>query len=148
MEKLFSYLKSTYHSVNVSSSTNARGDSLKKIILLSLLMLILTGCNEYLTYSGESDNWNGNYTTTINSDSGCENGNFLFHFKDKTKDIGLENIEVDIDRGPKLWEERFERNPISITTGSGCTIYNEDEGIRVTIKWDDANEESFLLEKK
>ena len=148
MEKLFSYLKSTYHSVNVSSSTNARGDSLKKIILLSLLMLILTGCNEYLTYSGESDNWNGNYTTTINSDSGCENGNFLFHFKDKTKDIGLENIEVDIDRGPKLWEERFERNPISITTGSGCTIYNEDEGIRVTIKWDDDNEESFLLEKK
>lgn len=148
MGKLFSYLKSTYPSVNVSSSTNARGDSLKKIILLFLLMLILTGCNEYLTYSGESDNWKGEYTSTINRDRGCENGNFLFHFKDKTKDIGLKNIEVKIDRGPKLWEERFDNNPVSITAGDGCTIYNEAEGIRVTIKWDDDNEESFLLEKK
>jgi hypothetical protein len=128
---------------------NFRGDNLKKFILLSFLMLILTGCNEYLTFGGESDNWKGEYTTTIYSDKSCDSGKYIFNFKEATKGIEFKNIEVVIDGGrKKLMQEKLEGSTVYYNRGSGCNVTNEDLGIEVTIKWDDVHEESFLLEKK
>jgi hypothetical protein len=45
-------------------------------------------------------------------------------------------------------QEKLEGSTVYYNTGSGCNVTNEDLGIEVTIKWDDVNEESFLLEKK
>ncbi|MFC5602445.1 hypothetical protein [Sporosarcina koreensis] len=111
------------------------------------------GCssdNKYLDFAGESENWQGVYTTTINTEKSSENGKYLLSFKETSEEVEFKNFEIIIDNGEVEQKEVIHKGstveiPVSC---SGCAVTDENEDIRVTIKWDDVYEETILLERK
>lgn len=114
--------------------------------MIILLMIILTGCDVYPIFVGESDNWEGEFSTLNKSENNCDKGNYTLHFKEGSRDSEFYNIEVVIGGGKlKIEKEKLKGSTFQF---SGCAWNYEDQEIEVTIKWDDVNEENFLLKKK
>lgn len=121
---------------------------MKRIIIIGILsVFFLVGCSkEYVTYSGEGDQWKGEYVTTI--DESSENGEYTFDFKDGTKIITFKKLEIFINDGEThLIEDNYKRATVKIPIScSGCSVTSEKSKIKVTIKWNNKNEETFFLE--
>lgn len=120
---------------------------MKKLLTVVVFAFFLVGCgNEFITFSGESDNWKGKYATNV--DGSRENGEYTFSFKDVTNVTAFKNLEIIINDGKKhLREEEHKGATVKIPTScSGCAVTPKDATIKVTIKWNDKNEETFFLE--
>jgi major membrane immunogen (membrane-anchored lipoprotein) len=118
----------------------------KPFLFVILLVSILVGCsNKHIFLSGESENWRGEYSANI--DGNREDGNYTFGYKNGEKDINFKSLEVIINDGETvLKDDNHEGATIRIPSScSGCAVTREDEPIKVTIKWDDKNEETFYL---
>jgi len=123
----------------------------KLCILLFLMIFILGGCSgKYIVFSGESTNWDGKYSTTINGND--EDGSYTFNYKTGDGNTKLKNIEVIINNsGRETIQSEEEHNGASFKISSscqGCAVTREDERIKVTIKWDSKYEETFFLDQK
>ncbi|QOR64921.1 hypothetical protein IM538_13815 [Cytobacillus suaedae] len=123
---------------------------MKKAIFLFVMILVtvLVGCgNKYFHFSGESDSWKGEYSANI--DGTREDGEFVFGFKNANKDSTFKNLVIVINEGET--EQRSDNHKgatVKISSScSGCTVTSENEQIKVTIKWDDENEETFFLKQ-
>jgi major membrane immunogen (membrane-anchored lipoprotein) len=120
----------------------------KTFLFVIILVSILVGCNsKHIFLSGESESWKGEYSAYINGNR--EDGNYLFGYKNGEKDTKFKNLEIIInvnDGETVLKEDNHEGATVRIPTScSGCAVTREDEPIKVTIKWDDKNEETFYL---
>ena len=126
---------------------------MKKIFIFILLFIAsLTGCsnNEYTVFSGESTHWKGKYSVNINGNE--EHGNYEFHYKNGDQNTKFRTLEVSINN-------KFEQISKKQENHKGATFYvssdcqncastSKDETLKVTIKWDDQNEETLLLTTK
>lgn len=120
---------------------------MKKILTVVVFAFFLVGCgNEFITFSGENDNWKGRYATNVNGSR--ENGEYTFGFKDATNLTTFKNLEIVINDGKiHLIEEQHQGATVKIPTScSGCAVIHKDTTIKVVIKWNDKNEETFFLE--
>nr|WP_263327179.1 hypothetical protein [Neobacillus sp. Marseille-Q6967] len=119
----------------------------KPILTVIFFVLFLVGCGiESNRFSGESDNWKGEYATNIDGTS--ENGVYTFGFKNATNATTFKNLEIAINDG-EIHEREEEHKGATVkipTSCSGCAVTPENETIKVTIKWNDKNEETFFLE--
>ena len=125
---------------------------MKKLIAFLLIFIpILGSCSkEYSVFSGESQHWAGRYS--VNIDGNEEHGNYDFHYKNGDKDTKFENLEISIS-------SKFEQTSKKVEIHKGATIFlssncqgcmatDKKESIKVTIKWNGNNEETFLLKSK
>lgn len=123
-------------------------NKMKKLcIFLFVITTILGGCSSNI-FSGESANWEGKYSTTINGND--EEGNYTFVYKNGNDLTKLKNVEIVVSNGvsgsTKKMDEH-EGTTIKLSTSCrGCAVTQENEKIEVTIKWDGKHEESFFLE--
>jgi major membrane immunogen (membrane-anchored lipoprotein) len=118
----------------------------KTFLFVILLVSILAGCSDkYIFLSGESKNWRGEYSANI--DGNREDGNYLFGYKNGEKDTKFKNLEIVINDGETVLKEEMHKGAtVSIPTScSGCAVTREDVPIKVTIKWDGKNKETFYL---
>ncbi|WP_027410576.1 hypothetical protein [Anoxybacteroides tepidamans] len=119
----------------------------KLFFFVILLVFALSGCgSEFISFSGESKNWKGEYSANIDGNS--ENGNYLFSYKHAKKNTEFKNLQIIINDSGKtvLNEETHKGATIKIPTGcSGCDVTKKGEPIKVTIKWNQKNEETFYL---
>ncbi|WP_281658756.1 membrane lipoprotein lipid attachment site-containing protein [Halobacillus sp. Cin3] len=106
---------------------------MKKIILyLFIVTLVLAGCaNESIMLSGESSNWEGEYSADNGPDT--EYGEFTFHYK---KDEELKNLKITISEEETIqtWEKLDKRTVTISSQCSGCTP-ETGEPIQVEIQW-------------
>lgn len=128
---------------------------MRKIGLLLFLITVLIGCSnsndyKYLSYSGEGENWQGEYTVNTNSKKNSENGNFIFSFKDFEENMEFKDFELIINDGEyNIKKEVHTEGTVEFPTGcSGCLVISGDENIEVTIKWNNDNEDTFLLKRR
>ncbi|QPA30453.1 hypothetical protein [Thermaerobacillus caldiproteolyticus] len=117
-------------------------------LFVILLVSILVGCSDkHIFLSGESENWKGEYSANISGNR--EDGNYLFGYKNGEKDTKFKNLEIVINdgNGETVRKEDIHKGAtIRISSScSGCAVTREDEPIKVTIKWDDKNEETFYV---
>ena len=113
---------------------------------LFLILLVLVGCsNEYILLSGESENWKGEYSANIDGNS--EDGNYTFGYKNGENEPEFKNLKIIINDGETdRREDNHKGATVRIPSScSGCSVTKEDVPIKVTIKWDDKNEETFYL---
>ncbi|MGD6795958.1 hypothetical protein [Metabacillus indicus] len=122
---------------------------MNKLLIAVLLLGILSGCtSQFITFSGESKSWAGKYTSTI--DGNEEHGSYEFHFKDGNESIQFEVLDININNGKTTKSEQNVK-AATITLSSncrGCSVTGKEEKQKVTIKWDDENEETFYLQEK
>lgn len=119
----------------------------KMVLLLFLTILFLAGCGtQSVRYSGESDNWAGEYAATIEDTS--EHGEYLIHYKNGSEDMVIEDVVITIkEKGGKKVSRMDELREATITmpsSCSGCAVNDKDHPIEVIITWMD-KEESFTL---
>ncbi|MDQ6596405.1 hypothetical protein E2K98_30015 [Bacillus salipaludis] len=118
----------------------------KTFLFFILFVLILVGCsNEQILLSGESKNWKGKYLANI--DGNNENGSYEFHFKKGNSKTNFKNIEVNINNGKTvIRDENFKGTTISTPKSCrGCSVTSKDKPIKVLIKWNGENAETFYL---
>ncbi|TCJ02135.1 hypothetical protein [Cytobacillus praedii] len=118
----------------------------KTIMIVMLSVLFLVGCGyKFISFSGESDNWKGEYATNIEGSS--ENGTYTLGYKNAPNNLTFKNLEILIDGVTRQKMEEYNRAIIKIPTScSGCLVTTENSTIKVTIKWNNINEETFYLE--
>ena len=119
----------------------------KLCIFLFVILTILAGCSSNV-FSGESANWDGKYSTTINGND--EEGNYTFVYKNGNDHTKLKNVEIVVSNGvsssTKTMDEHEGTTITMPTSCQGCAVTQENEKIEVTIKWDGKHEEKFFLE--
>lgn len=118
----------------------------KCIVSIFLIVLILVGCsNNYIRLSGESKHWTGKYSANI--DGNNEDGSYEFHFKKGDTDTNFSTVDININNGSTSKnEEDVKGATITIPSScQGCSVTSKDEPIKVIIKWNDENEETFFL---
>lgn len=123
----------------------------KRLLLWVPFILLIVGCNDKtISFSGESDNWKGEYSANISDNETREDGKYIFGYKKATSDTTFKNLEIVINDGETKWNENnYKGTTISISSScTGCAVTQEDQPIDVTIKWDEGEEESFKLEPK
>jgi len=124
----------------------------KLCIFLFLMISILGGCSsKYIEFSGESTNWDGKYSTTI-INGNEEDGSYTFFYKKGDGNTLIKNTEIIINNGGSETIQKDEEHQgatLRISSScQGCSVTRENERIKVTIKWDGKDEESFFLEQK
>ena len=139
---------------------------MKKIITLLFSIVLLTACSEttYNDYkfSGESEHWEAEYSFQGTEKSGGKDGSsnedsyeFRLKYKGTLEELSsLKKIEYSYETnfsGEDITKE-FTEPPSTVTfSSSGHSIggaeVEEDEVIKVNVKWDDF-EESFELHNK
>jgi len=119
----------------------------KLCIFLFVIITILAGCSSNV-FSGESANWDGKYSTTINGND--EEGNYTFVYKNGNDHTKLKNVEIVVSNGvngsTKTMDEHQGTTIKLSTSCRGCAVTQENEKIEVTVKWDGNHEENFFLE--
>jgi len=129
---------------------------MKRLLFLIPFILLIIGCNETslsngksLSFSGESDNWKGEYSAIISENGTREDGDFVFTYKNGSSKTSFKNIEIVINDGEtKIKENGTKGSTIRLgLSSSGGAVTEEDLPIKVTIKWDD-KQESFELESR
>lgn len=118
----------------------------KSLFFLLFVILISSGCtNKSLTFSGESKHWNGNYSVDV--DQNNEYGTYTFHYKNGDSNTKFKTLEVAVNDGKTLkHEDDFKGATIKLPYScEGCSVTRKDESIKVNIKWDNTNEETFFL---
>lgn len=120
------------------------------LILIASVVLIVGCNNDTISFSGESENWKGEYTANISENSTREDGEYIFRYKNTTSEPTFKNLEIVINDGElDLKEEVFKGTTKKMPTScSGCAVTQKEVPIKVTIKWDKEKEESFELEPK
>jgi len=121
---------------------------LKKLfIFLFVITTILGGCSSNV-FSGESANWDGKYSTTINGNN--EEGNYTFVYKNGNELTKLKNVEIVVSNGVSGSTKKMDEHQgttIKLSTSCrGCAVTQENEKIEVSIKWDGKHEEKFFLD--
>ena len=120
---------------------------IKKTTFIFSILLLLISCSSTLNFSGESRNWKGNYTTTIDTQTNSEQGTYEFRFKGKsTNNNTLDEILIENNgKSTRLTEISLQKGGIKVPVScSGCTLSSKNKPIKITIKWDNT-EESFNL---
>lgn len=123
----------------------------KRLLFLIPFICMIVGCSDkYLSFSGESDNWKGEYSANISDNGTRENGKYVFGYKNATSDTSFRNLEIVINDGEAVRKEDFLKGATIVISSScsGCAVTQEDNPIKVSIKWDDEKEETFKLEAK
>jgi hypothetical protein len=118
----------------------------KSFAFIILFVLILVGCsNTYIHFSGESKNWTGKYSANIVGNN--EDGSYEFHFKNGGSGTKFRTVEININNGiTSKREDNVKGVTITIPSScKGCSVTTENKSIKVTIKWNSENEESFYL---
>lgn len=103
------------------------------------------GCDsKFISFSGKSDNWKGEYTAYISDNGTREEGKYVFGCKHATRDQSFDFIEVEINDGETdLREENVKGPTIAMSTScSVCSVTREDTAIKVTIRWTKKNRSS------
>lgn len=122
---------------------------MRNLFIAVLFLGVLSGCtNQFITFSGESKSWNGKYTATI--DGNEEHGSYEFHFKDGNESTQFDTLDINIGDGKTTKsEENVKGATMTISSNCrGCSVNGKGEKQKVTIKWDDGNEETFYLQEK
>ena len=124
---------------------------MKKIVFFLLLINILGGCSsKYMEFSGESENWEGKYSTNIHGND--EDGSYTFFYKNGDANSIFKNIEIKVNTSiseTKLFEEEHHGANFTMKSScQNCAVSQENEKIEVTIKWDSQREETFVLDPK
>lgn len=123
---------------------------MKHFLLVQILViLLLTGCGmESIRFSGESENWKGEYAANISE--ARENGEYRFGYKNAERGMVFESLEITIDEGGGEINQRMDEHrgaTIKVSSScSGCAVNDTDDPIEVTIEWDGENKETFLLQ--
>lgn len=68
----------------------------KQALLLIFLIFLMAGCNDTtIAFSGESDNWEGEYSAILSDNESREDGEYLFGYKNAKKDIAAyKNLKI------------------------------------------------------
>lgn len=122
---------------------------MRNLFIAVLFLGVLSGCtNQFITFSGESKSWTGKYTTTI--DGNEEQGSYEFHFKDGNESTQFKVLEINVNNGRTTKsEENVKGATMTLSSNCrGCSVTEKEEKQKVTIKWDDENEETFYLQEK
>lgn len=104
------------------------------------------GCSDkYIVWSGESKNWKGKYAANIEGND--ENGTYTFQYKNGDSNTKFKNIEVVINNGHTSKKEEDYKGAIFKISShcTGCAVTRKDEIMKVNIKWNGKNEETFFL---
>jgi major membrane immunogen (membrane-anchored lipoprotein) len=121
----------------------------KPILFMIILVLSLVGCsNKTIIFSGESVNWKANYTANI--DGAREDGEFIIGYKNATNNTTFKNLVVIVNDGETIRKEGHHRGAtVRIPTScSGCLVTDKNEPIKVTVKWNSENKETFFLKAR
>ncbi|GAB3062768.1 hypothetical protein [Virgibacillus ainsalahensis] len=122
---------------------------MKKIPLFLIFSVVfLSGCGvENIEFSGESENWEGEYNAYI--DNSTENGEYVFRFKKAQKDKIIEDLKIVINNGEVVLNESKHKDAtVKIPSScSGCTVTDTETPIQVTIEWEEGKKETFSMEE-
>ncbi len=120
-----------------------------RLLVPTLLLLILYGCNnDFISLTGESAYWKGEYSARIENTS--EHGEYIFNYKETKKDTDFNYVEVLINDETVRKEENFgSATAIKMEKFcDSCSVTDKNEPIKVTIKWNEENEETFYLKSQ
>ncbi|MFJ8064601.1 hypothetical protein ACIQYS_08215 [Psychrobacillus sp. NPDC096426] len=142
---------------------------MKKILTGLLIVMLLTACSETMNndykFTGESEHWEAEYSYKGTEKWGEDNGKktyssedsyeFALKYKGTLEELSsMQKLEYSYDTNSSSGKrtEEFTEPPTTVVfksqgSSKGAAKVNEDEVIKVTVKWDDL-EESFLLENK
>ncbi|TKD71507.1 hypothetical protein [Pseudalkalibacillus hwajinpoensis] len=115
------------------------------ILAFVTLLILLVGCQQTtLSFKGEGDYWEGKYISNQTSEG--ENGEFRFGYKGKDSVSDIE-YKITSNTGNSSGEINVNGKSFTHSTScTGCAKTNEDEEIKVIIKWD-GTEDAFILKK-
>lgn len=124
---------------------------MKRALLFFISIFFLGSCSSsYVTFSGESKKWTGQYKGHIKDDS--EDGIFTFQYKDGDGNTEFKNLEIAIYETSSTTTKMLESHKgarIEMKSSCiGCALPSKDEPIQVVIKWDDKHEEKMVLKWK
>jgi hypothetical protein len=125
--------------------------SMKRALFFFISIFFLGSCSSsYVTFSGESKNWTGQYKGHIKDDS--EDGMFTFHYKGGDGNTEFKNLEVVIHEASSTMTQTSESHKgarIEMKSSCvSCAPLSKDKPIEVVIKWDDKYEEKMVLKRK
>ncbi|CEG26255.1 membrane lipoprotein lipid attachment site-containing protein [Bacillus sp. B-jedd] len=118
---------------------------MRKYFFITVLLVMLSGCgDEYVRFTGESENWKGEYTAYIGD--ARENGEYKFFYKEGNSDTVFKDFELNIKDGKSITREetRNERTITVKTNCKGCALTSKDDKIKVLIKWNGKKETFYL----
>ncbi|MBE7102451.1 hypothetical protein FT637_05160 [Bacillus cereus] len=124
---------------------------MKRALFFFISIFFLGSCSSsYVTFSGESKNWTGQYKGHIKDDS--EDGMFTFHYKGGDGNTEFKNLEVAIYETSSTTtkaSENYKGARIEMKSACiSCALQSKDEPIEVVIKWDGKYEERMVLKRK
>ncbi|MDM5236283.1 hypothetical protein QUF83_08615 [Bacillus cereus] len=124
---------------------------MKKVLFLFISIFFLGSCSSsYVTFSGESKNWTGQYKGHVKDDS--EDGMFTFQYKDGDGNTEFKNLEIATYETSSTMTKALESHKgarVEMKSSCiGCALSSKDEPIQVVIKWDDKYEEKMVLKRK
>ncbi|MDQ6597275.1 hypothetical protein E2K98_07500 [Bacillus salipaludis] len=123
---------------------------MKKLFVLLIIFCLAACSNQSVFLSGSSKHWEGQYSANIEGNR--EDGTFIFGYKNANKNTNFKNLQVIIENSSGKSERKEEDHKgatIRISHAcSGCAVIDASEPMKVTIKWNDKNEEIFYLKKK
>ncbi|AIY05405.1 hypothetical protein Plano_1440 [Planococcus sp. PAMC 21323] len=124
---------------------------MKKVALLTILLLYLGGCSNggIYEFSGTSENWDVFYVVDVTNDDEQKVTGFLEY-------IGDEPIPETVDYEVRTLLTRMGNTGTTLTDGKaeigngcgGCTTFQEDDELEAEIMWDNQQEELILTTKK
>ncbi|WP_141557968.1 hypothetical protein [Bacillus cereus] len=124
---------------------------MKRALFFFICIFFLGSCsNSYVTFSGESKSWTGQYKGHIKDDS--EDGMFTFQYKDGDGNTEFKNLEIATNETFSTMTKTSESHKgAKIEMKSSCVScapLSKDEPIEVVIKWNDKYEEKMVLKRK
>lgn len=127
------------------------GKEMKKVALLTILLLYLGGCSNggIYEFSGTSENWDVFYVVDVTSDDEQKVTGFLEY-------IGDEPIPEKFDYEVGTILTRMGKKGTALTDGKaniengcgGCRTFQEDDELEVKIMWGDQQEKVILTTNK
>lgn len=125
---------------------------MKKLFLLIILLLILSGCGDSKRheFSGSSENWHVVYVVEISSSDRQQTTGIIEYLGDetvpKTIDYEIATLLTSLNStGKSLTDGKAN---IGTDNCDGCAVIKEDEEIEVEIAWDGQTEKFILKNTK
>lgn len=133
----------------VTKVTRGKGDWMRKLLLVSLSVLVLTACGlgEQYVYEGESEHWEASFTAS--KDGAAVTREFVLTYKGELEELAeIDQLRYSYDAG-RFGSETgrdfggdppSEKQFTSRDSGNGELLMSGDEVVEVHVRWGDKEE--------
>lgn len=135
-----------------STFSNKGGVKVRKIILLMVIIIILSGCanGDRYNFSGSSENWDVRYVVDVSRETSQQESGTIKYVGEGSAPETI-NYEIKANAGVAAGTEVTLDDGVANTgygACEGCAVIQKDEEIEVEIKWDGQIENLILTTDK